>query len=208
MDVAPKPTGLIYKITCKTTNKSYVGETTKTAHERIENGHFRAAKYKFKEGCLALNAAIRQYGRDSFVYEVVHTCPSEENSKWEIHYIKEFNTLAPNGYNLHAGGRTPIVMSEESKLRHSQNRREYYKDQELPMFVQHLTTKFGEGYIYYRDGYKRVQFCSKKLTMDQKRQLIVEYAKNPIKAEVGGRSKVSYVVNADGTVNVKIPKYE
>lgn len=200
----PKARGIIYKIDCLISHKSYIGQSIQSLHDRVVGGHFKAAKYKFTEGCLALNAAIRLYGEDQFVYNVICECDISELDDNEIRLIKEHNTLAPNGYNLHAGGKTPVIMSEESKLRHSQNRREHYKDQNLPIFVQHCKTKYGEGYIYYRDGYKRVQFCSMKLTMEQKKQLITEYAKNPIKSG-GVRGKVSYITNADGTVSVKMP---
>jgi group I intron endonuclease len=195
---------IIYEIFCEISQKSYIGQSEHSLETRI-NGHFKASKYKFTEGCLALNAALRKYGRDAFIYTVVLNCKKSEMDFYEIYFIAEYNSLAPNGYNLHGGGKTPIIMSEESKMRHSQNRREYFKDQKLPIFVQHLKTKYGEGYIYYRSGYLRAQFCSMKLTMNQKRELATEYAKNPLPKDGRRHGKISYIVNSDGTVNVKMP---
>lgn len=195
--------GYLYLLTCNKSNKSYVGQTKRLIDVRIKD-HFKAARYKISEGCLAINAAIRKYGNESFSWKEIMECCDDELDFWETEMIDHYDTLAPNGYNLCKGGNTPTQMSDESKVRHSQNRREYYKDENLPIHVQHLKTKYGEGYIYYRKGYKRVQFCTEMLTMEQKKQLITEYAKSPIPNNTQ-RGKVSYVV-VDNQIQIIYPK--
>lgn len=52
----------------------------------------------------ALYNAIRKYGWDKFVCEVVEEASFEEIKFKEIETIRLLNTLAPNGYNLTLGG--------------------------------------------------------------------------------------------------------
>lgn len=44
------------------------------------------------------------YGIDKFHIEIVEECSEEELNEKEIYYIKKFNSLSPNGYNMTAGG--------------------------------------------------------------------------------------------------------
>jgi hypothetical protein len=72
-----------------------------------------------------LKNAINKYGKDYFYMETLwesDVCsPDELNSK-EIEFIKKYNTLSPNGYNLTEGGsggrhsnETKKLLSEKSK---------------------------------------------------------------------------------------------
>jgi group I intron endonuclease len=50
--------------------------------------------------------AIQKYGRENFEIKVLARCASiEEMNHREEYYIKIFNTLSPNGYNLDSGGK-------------------------------------------------------------------------------------------------------
>lgn len=94
--------GYIYKITNTITNKCYIGETKKKNPELRWNEH----KYKIEKGigCPALQDAVRKYGIEYFKFEVLIICFDEERYKFEIEYIKKYNSIAPNGYNLTIGG--------------------------------------------------------------------------------------------------------
>lgn len=91
---------IVYKFTCKTSLKSYVGITTKTWQERwLEHcqGARRGTKTK-------LTAAIRKYGEDCWDTEILCECEtSEQAAEYEKQYIKEFDTLVA-GYNMTEGG--------------------------------------------------------------------------------------------------------
>jgi group I intron endonuclease len=55
-------------------------------------------------GCPALQDAIRKYGVDNFSFQVLIICFDEDRYHYEKQYIKKYNSIAPNGYNLTSGG--------------------------------------------------------------------------------------------------------
>lgn len=94
----------IYKITNLITGKVYVGQTTMSVEQRWAL-HIRDFE-RGRKATYPLYRAFAKYGVDKFKVEVIHdnieTC--EELDRLERHYIKELNTMSPNGYNLTAGG--------------------------------------------------------------------------------------------------------
>lgn len=94
--------GFIYKITNKLTKKCYIGETMKSNPELRWNEHKR--KIEKGIGCPALQDAVRKYGIDNFSFEILIICFDEDRYRFEIEYIKKYNSMAPNGYNLTKGG--------------------------------------------------------------------------------------------------------
>lgn len=90
---------LIYKITNKTNGNSYIGQTIRTIEERWTE------HCKKTSDCSAIANAIQKYGKENFDIEIICSALSiEELNKKEQYFIKEFNTLKPNGYNLTTGG--------------------------------------------------------------------------------------------------------
>jgi len=61
-----------------------------------------------------LNSAIRKYGKDNFIVELIETCAINEIDEKEVTNIKKFNTLNPNGYNLTTGGRYNYTCSSNN----------------------------------------------------------------------------------------------
>jgi len=55
-------------------------------------------------GCPALGDAIRKYGVQQFTFEVLIICFDEDRFHYEREYIKKFNAVVPNGYNILEGG--------------------------------------------------------------------------------------------------------
>lgn len=94
--------GYIYKITNKITNKCYIGETKKTNPELRWNEH--KSKIEKGIGCPALQDAVKKYGIENFKFEILIICFDEDRYKFEKEYIKKYNSIAPNGYNLTTGG--------------------------------------------------------------------------------------------------------
>lgn len=89
---------LIYKATNIITGRSYVGQTRMTLKERIRSHN------KSKDG-VYFHSAIQKYGKQNFQWEILETCESLNEANFlEKYYIKQQETLAPNGYNLHTGG--------------------------------------------------------------------------------------------------------
>lgn len=86
----------IYLITNLVNNKKYVGQTT----------DFNRRMFQHKTNTEQLiDKKIQEYGVNNFTFQIL-----EENDDPEIinqlekDYIKKFNSLIPNGYNIHSGG--------------------------------------------------------------------------------------------------------
>lgn len=92
--------GCIYKITNTINGKLYIGYTTRLIKERMR----RHKTDDYKTGTL-LGRAINKYGWENFVYEVILEEEDKEKLlELEQYYIKKFNSLKPNGYNMTIGG--------------------------------------------------------------------------------------------------------
>ena len=110
--------GAIYVIENLENGKGYVGQTTRSVEQRF-NEHCKSVSQ-----CHALKNAIQKYGQECFSVETLWEgeCSQEELDALEIHYIEQFNTIHPHGYNLTYGGmggkfsdETKLLISEKSK---------------------------------------------------------------------------------------------
>lgn len=88
--------GIIYKITSPS-QKIYVGQTTRSLEQRYKE------HCKPKENSIISNA-IMKYGPDNMKIEILCYCEDAELNDKEKEYIKDFNSLEPNGYNIRTGG--------------------------------------------------------------------------------------------------------
>ncbi len=92
----------IYRILNKITKKCYIGETKCKDVSRRWNQHKQTIE--INKGCPALRDAVKKYGIDNFEFSVLIICFDDDRFKYEIEYIKKYNSVAPNGYNLTNGG--------------------------------------------------------------------------------------------------------
>jgi group I intron endonuclease len=60
--------------------------------------------------------AYNKYGISNFTFQIICICFDEDCNIYEEEYIKKFNTIAPNGYNLQAGGNNSKCHPETKKL--------------------------------------------------------------------------------------------
>lgn len=104
---------LIYCITNKINNKKYIGQTISTLEFRFKK---HLSNINSKNRCSALYNAFIKYGKENFLIEEIISgnFNKKELNILEKKYIKEYNTLSPNGYNLQTGGNSFLV-SEEVK---------------------------------------------------------------------------------------------
>ncbi len=95
----------IYKQTNTITNKSYIGLTKHTVKQRF-NQHKQDA-FRYRNGKLLSSAfynAIRKYGTECWISEILEENLSYEDANIkEQYYIQHFNTYT-NGYNSTIGG--------------------------------------------------------------------------------------------------------
>jgi group I intron endonuclease len=117
LDTKEKVFGIIYKITNIEENKIYIGQTHSHRLNRKKyrpfgvEGRFKdhiskAIKNTTKTQSSYLANAIRKYTPEKFKFEVVEYCAKEDLDDREKYYIKETNSIYPNGYNLTPGGKT------------------------------------------------------------------------------------------------------
>ena len=108
--------GWIYKITSPI-GKCYYGQTW------AKNPYTRWSRHINKcSGCRAVRNAIIYHGAENMLFEPLYEISYETHGYrwkeflnfWEIYEIAEEDTMSPNGYNLHPGGKNH-TMSEESK---------------------------------------------------------------------------------------------
>jgi group I intron endonuclease len=133
----------IYKITNISNGKIYVGQAVSHilnhkryrpyGHEGRFRCHISEAFSSKKNQSHYLNNAIRKYGVEDFTVELLECCEIDKSDEREIHYIKELNSLFPNGYNLKNGGNV-FTHSDESKKRVSNGVINYYKDKKMDRF--------------------------------------------------------------------------
>lgn len=87
-----KKYGIIYKTTNLITGKIYIGQDSNNNPRYLGSG-------------LLIKKAIKKYGRDKFIKEVLEECLIEDLGIRERYYIELFNSMDLNtGYNLRAGG--------------------------------------------------------------------------------------------------------
>jgi group I intron endonuclease len=105
--------GEVYLITCKVNNKRYVGQAVcflklKSGFKRHgTDGRWKvhvASATRERNGCIALNSAIRKYGAHNFEVKPLIFCEIQKLNYYEVKFIREYSTLAPYGYNLKSGG--------------------------------------------------------------------------------------------------------
>ena len=92
----------IYRIKNKITKKSYIGESKKKDVKWRWSEHKKTIENN--KGCPALRDAVKKYGIEIFEFSVIIICFDDERFKYEKEYIKKYNSVVPNGYNITGGG--------------------------------------------------------------------------------------------------------
>jgi group I intron endonuclease len=107
--------GIIYLVRNNVNGKVYVGQTIRTLEKRwLEH-------CKTNDGCTALNNAVQKYSSENFTTSILIEADNSTLDDLEKNYIKEYNSLYPNGYNIQTGGKKGKQHCEESceKMRQS-----------------------------------------------------------------------------------------
>lgn len=100
--LGPVSYGIIYLLINQDNGKLYIGQTTAIVPYSRYWGHLDAAR---RGNNKPLYAAIRKYGEDAFKFETLASCDDQVSLDLaERYFIRIFNSLVPNGYNLKDGG--------------------------------------------------------------------------------------------------------
>lgn len=136
----------------KINNKRYIGLT----------GEINPSKRWGSNGinyssCTCFYNAIKKYGWNNFEHIILKTnLTREEAEYWEKEYIKIYNTISPNGYNLTYGGESKKEISEitRQRLRESHLGQKWSNEQKKKVSISK------KGHIGY--NCKAVWMCDKK----------------------------------------------
>ena len=85
-------------------NKCYVGLSTYFPSKRFEEHYKDAVQQSSKNYNDALSKAIRKYGINNFIFQVLEECPNDQLDEKEREYILIYDCYK-NGYNSTYGGR-------------------------------------------------------------------------------------------------------
>lgn len=108
----------IYVYTNKENGKQYVGKSTDIYGRK--QGHLR----KVQCGDTSpFHNALRKYGEDGFLFEILEECESDMLNERERFYIKKLNSAYPNGYNLTEGGDGGDMFAKRSEAQIAETRR-------------------------------------------------------------------------------------
>ena len=185
--------GEIYCLTSPS-GKKYVGQCVKQLSSGKKWGYIQRWKDHIRDAnsknyCRQLNNAINKYGSENFTIEVIKECNIYELNYYEEHYIKLYNTLSPNGYNLTSGG-SVCRQSEETQILKRKSMigknvgkifpkrpRLREEDNALPKYVRYYRDHSGkEGYrVSNHPILKEKSFLSKKLPLEIKLELALKY---------------------------------
>lgn len=168
--------GIIYLIT--TPEASYVGQTTRSFDIRIRE-HISAA-YRMSDGCRKLCEAIRKFGIEQTIFEILEICDDKNLNHLEIYYIKLYNSHYPNGYNLTRGGSGWPNLSIDAREEIASRLRKY-NDYPVPMYVSRYIKGVVEGFRIIKPNCETVIICSMNMSMDDKHKFAIEiYNMTPI----------------------------
>lgn len=150
--------GYIYLITNTDTKKQYVGQTICKNVESRWKQHRNCDPNSIGRYLLA---AYKKYGIDKFTFRIICICFDEDCNQYEEEYIKKFNTLVPNGYNLSEGGKNSKQHPETI-----QKRVDKLKGRKYGPLSDATKKKLSESH----KGTKNGNF-GKKLTEDRRKKL-------------------------------------
>ena len=108
----------IYKILNKTNGKIYIGQSVNIERRWKEHLYDYKNENEKRNYNMKIHRAMRKYGIDNFVFEVIEECEKEELDEREIYWIDFLETQnKEKGYNLTSGGAANRTLAGEA---HSQ----------------------------------------------------------------------------------------
>lgn len=126
--------GEIYMLTCNITNKKYIGQAVQFINctkQHGTEGRWKKHVIEAKSGstkCRALNCAIRKYGAHNFTVRTLLICEVRQMNYYEYKFVRQYNTICPNGYNIRTGGGSKARHNQESieKLRQAKTGKNHH----------------------------------------------------------------------------------
>ena len=103
---------IVYKVINNKTNNMYFGITCNMYNRKHTHKYMSKIENRGKPGGQTpFYDAIRKYGLDNFIWEIILECPKKDACKMEITLIE---TNKEKCYNLHKGGEIGFSMKDKS----------------------------------------------------------------------------------------------
>ena len=151
--------GVIYKAVNVTNGKTYVGQTTYLLDVRTA---YHISHALNSQDNMYFHKAIRKYGKENFVWEIIAECNSiEELNKTEIEMIEKHDTFK-NGYNLSLGGDSNAGYKHTKEFK--KKRSELMRGEKNPMYGKSLTKEEKEKRAKVQRGRKHSKETKKKMS--------------------------------------------
>lgn len=91
----------IYKYQNSINQKIYIGKAQDIA-QRVRDHRYNASNPE-RDNCV-FHKALRKYGEENFIFEIVEECDKSILDEREQYWIAYYNSQLPNGYNMTSGG--------------------------------------------------------------------------------------------------------
>jgi hypothetical protein len=140
--------GVIYQIKCNIHNLKYIGQATNLKYKNGKaynygaNGRWSDHLCASKTRNTPLCNAIKKYGKDNFIIEVIEEALLETLDEREAYWISEYNSIHPNGYN--------VASHSRNRHRDTSNLHLFYKDKVVSAIISPIK-QLGElkmAYVY------------------------------------------------------------
>lgn len=196
--------GIIYKHTNQVNNKVYIGQTINEYKRKY------AHKHTLNSWRSYFHNAIKKYGYDKFVYEILEEIDDIDVKELKIKldtleqkYISVYKSNDPNfGYNLTlgGGGTLGLKQSKESNLKRSKTHKAKCKTltKEQVVFLQSCN----------KHDYLAHHICVSKFTRDGKFLERFETLKDAAKSVNGNYNSLSKAIKRDSVFKGYIWKLE
>lgn len=169
---------VIYKITNVVNGKVYIGQTVMSLGRRWSQ-HSTSKKNS------SMYNAFRRYGPEHFAIEAICSTTSPEHlNELEQFFIKQYDSLVPNGYNLTTGGNSAFKRSEHTKKLQSEAMKGRTVSQEIRDKIS--ATLFGR--VGNRLGATHTSEARKLISEKQKGRKLSERTKNKMSVAKKGKS--------------------
>ena len=165
----------IYKITNNINGKIYIGQHRE--HTKKLDGYLGSG--------ILIKKAQNKYGKENFSKEIIEYCSRENVNDREIYWIKYYNSITPNGYNIQKGGKH-VSSTQDTKVYNNGKRLKYIRKGETPPkgyikgsldlgldWRRSCSKKRNKGIIPWNKG-KRIDNESVKKNSEHSRKTIIE----------------------------------
>lgn len=166
--------GIVYKVINTVNNKVYIGQTVHKLEVR-KNRHVKDALIRTSN--IYFHNAIRKYGQQNFKWVVLEHCDSkEELDEIEFHYIKQYNSIKPYGYNLTFGGEGSFGYKHSDSIKKKMSEASFSSDRHVNR-GKHLSKEWRGKISLSHIGVKLTEEHRRKMSESRKGRFAGEDSK-------------------------------